>query len=158
MKTILNIICLTFLLNSGNAQKLSGQWNRTEKQIDNMTVKQELTGTWISSVNNHLLSFTLNADKTFSWTTDSLNFDLPDSLYWTKPVIRWTTIGDKFYIFTPGEEKNLWKYSILGVYYQKKDKLYIGCVENVDDLKEFIKMKEWKDKREDCVVELIKSN
>ena len=123
-----------------------------------MNANTDLIGTWVSSVNDPFLSFSLNSDNSLTWTNDSLNFDLPDSLYWSEPIVSWTVKGDKLYIFTPdGQEKNKWTYTVLGAYYLKKDKLYIGnCFETSDEVKKFIKQKAWKEKRDFCVHELIK--
>ncbi len=102
------------------AQKNIEAWSRTTKQVQNGTINQDLIGEWKSFVNNPLLSFQLNPDRTFSWTfMDTVKID-SDSAFWTKPQMYWTVNGLDLYTLGPKDEKNKWSYAKFGIYYLKK--------------------------------------
>lgn len=138
------------------SQKIVGTWNRTTKQVQNGTINQDLVGEWKSSVNDPLLTFHLNSDRTFSWTfMDTVKINL-DSTFWTKPQMYWTVNGLDLYILGPTDKKNKWSYTKLGIYYLKKDRLYIAnCFSKIKDLKNTIKSDLWKKDKNVCVHELL---
>lgn len=138
------------------SQRNSGTWNRTTKQIQEGVIDENLIGKWESSVGEPLLSFYLNEDRTLRFFIhDSLVLD--SSFMWTNPEIYWSVRGMDLYIATPKKEKNKWTYTRLGIYYLRKDKLYISnCCDDIDCLKKFLKSDLWKQDKTVCVNELIR--
>lgn len=168
---------LFFLLSASGFSQIKGIWNQSERKIKNTQVKSDLVGVWRSTNDNPYLNFELKEDKTIIWESDSLNqnyeelllelkkADVPDSvkkeldsIHWTTYKMMWMTKGEEFFIFHPGPKKNTWIYTKLGAFYNKKDKLYLGnCFDTSSELKDFIKKKEWKQKKDFCAHELIKN-
>lgn len=157
MNKIFFTLILLLFTSSIFSQKIEGKWKRTTKQVQNGTIDQDLIGEWKSSINNPLLSFHLNADRTFKWTfMDTVKVD-SDSTFWTTPQMYWTVKGLDFYILGPTDEENIWSYTKLGIYYLKKDKLYISnCWSKIERIKDTIKSDLWKKDKNVCVHELLK--